>query len=257
MKRGFLTFKENVSLAPADGRKILVNFTKGQKIPATRRPENGGIAGGFLYSYSFRYNGMPFVIMYGLNGVVFEEEYYGEILPVPYYVPHPRRQECLTKAGLPSWFDDDPRLAVPQVVLDPEKKKAYFSCRDANKNTLPEMKYTIKFIDNAALAPADGRKMLVTFVKGESFPAKKIAETGGIAVFGFERDGVPFSITPETMQNTVLLIPESQYTIQPAPTPGEVPSDMESLPFGLTPASALLVAGLALVSFYIIFKKNG
>jgi hypothetical protein len=205
MKKGFLIFKENVSLSPAGGVKMLVNFTKGQKIPATRKTESSGVP---FYSYSFEYNGMPFVIMYGLNGVVFEEEDYGEIMPVPY-------------------------------VNTPESN----------------MKYTIRFIENAALAPADGRKMLVNFVKGESFPAKKISENGGIAVFGFERDGVPFSITPETMPNIVILIPETDFTTQPAPTPGETPSGKESLPFGLTPTSGILVAGLVVLSFYLILKK--
>lgn len=53
------------------------------------------------------------------------------------YIPHPKRQECLTKAGLPSWFDGDPMLAVPQQALDPEKIKAYLACKNANQNNSP------------------------------------------------------------------------------------------------------------------------
>ena len=53
------------------------------------------------------------------------------------YIPHPKRQECLTKAGLPSWFDGDPMLAQPAVMLNPEKVKAYFACKYANQNNSP------------------------------------------------------------------------------------------------------------------------
>ena len=53
------------------------------------------------------------------------------------YIPHPKRQECLTKVGLPSWFDGDPMLAQPQQALDSEKVKAYFACKNANQNNSP------------------------------------------------------------------------------------------------------------------------
>ena len=53
------------------------------------------------------------------------------------YIPHPKRQECLTKAGLPSWFDGEPMLAQPKQALDPEKVKAYFACKNENQNNNP------------------------------------------------------------------------------------------------------------------------
>lgn len=120
------------------------------------------------------------------------------------------------------------------------------------------MKYTIKFIDNATLSPADGRKILVNFAKGETFTAEKIGEANGLAVYGFQREGIPFSIIPDTMQNKVLLIPSTpDFTTQPAPAsqPSPLLDETPLSGLGLTPTSALLVGGLVLLSFYIIFKK--
>jgi hypothetical protein len=58
--------------------------------------------------------------------------------------PHPRREECLIKLGLPNWFDPDPRTDSgirPAVYISPEQsakdRKSYSACLKGESTTQP------------------------------------------------------------------------------------------------------------------------
>ena len=66
------------------------------------------------------------------------------------YTPNPKAISCAEKVGLPSWYTQDPMLPRPQVMLDPEKERAFRECMQSSsnanntfsqlKNTSPERK---------------------------------------------------------------------------------------------------------------------
>jgi len=62
------------------------------------------------------------------------------------WMPHPKREYCLNKTGVPSWFDGDPMLPFPQVEIPWEMKKAYYDCRDSKTHLDEHIKTNFKAV---------------------------------------------------------------------------------------------------------------
>ena len=50
------------------------------------------------------------------------------------YTPNPKAVSCAEKVGLPSWYIQDPMLPRPQVVVDPEKIRAFNDCMQSSSS---------------------------------------------------------------------------------------------------------------------------
>lgn len=76
------------------------------------------------------------------------------------YIPNQKAVSCAEKAGLPSWYTQDPMLPRPQVMLDPAKEQAFRDCMQSSngssplnqlKNTSPERKILYGVLAIAAI----------------------------------------------------------------------------------------------------------